>query len=167
MRQFSLKLACAGLVGSWVLVGCGGGSASTEVSVAVCELPPKYADGTNSGNRIEPTAQTEDRLFTPCAIERIQTLTVGVCIAHPEMSELTTQLVFPNGTPQNLNLQSTGETCPSLIGGQPFQATLSSNQLPSLQQLTGNWSVKVTDNNQATTFIGTLVGWSMRAEGLK
>jgi hypothetical protein len=34
--------------------------------------------------------------------------------------------------------------------------------------LSGNWSVRVSDNNQvSTTPIGSLVGWSLRAEGLQ
>jgi hypothetical protein len=168
MRQFSLKLVCAGLVGSLALAGCGGGgSPSSGSSVAVCELPLAYANGGTSGTRIEPMAQTTNRQFNPCAIQRIQSLTVGVCIAHADISELSTQLVFPNGTTQNLSLQSVSNTCPGLIGGQSFQTTLTSNNLPSLQSLTGNWSVKVTDNNPFTTSIGSLVGWSLRAEGLQ
>jgi hypothetical protein len=168
MRQFSLKLAFAGLAGSLVLAGCGGGgSASSGGSAAVCEFPLDYADGINSGRRIEPMAQTVSRQFNPCAIQRIQTLTVGVCIAHTDINELNTQLVFPNGTAQSLSLQSASNTCPGVIGGQLFQTTLTSNNLPSLQSSTGNWSVKVTDNNPVTTAIGTLVGWSLRAEGLR
>ena len=168
MRQFSLKLVCVSFGISLVLAGCGGGgSASSGGSAAVCELPLDYADGIYSGRRIEPMAQALNRQFNPCTIQRIQTLTVGVCIAHPQITELSTQLVFPNGTTQSLSLQSASNTCTGLIGGQLFQATLTSNSLQSLQNLTGNWSVKVTDNNQVTTTIGSLVGWSLRAEGLK
>jgi subtilisin-like proprotein convertase family protein len=112
-------------------------------------------------------AQTVNRQVNPCAIQRVQTLTVGVCIAHADISELSTQLFFPNGTTQNLSLQSVSNTCPGVIGGQLFQTTLASNNLQTLQSLTGNWSVKVTDNNPVTTTIGTLVGWSLRAEGLR
>jgi subtilisin-like proprotein convertase family protein len=86
---------------------------------------------------------------------------------HPDTHELVTQLVFPNGTPQSLSLQSASSTCPGLIGGQLFQTTLTSNNLQSLQSLTGNWSLKVSDNNPITTTIGSLVGWSLRAEGLQ
>jgi hypothetical protein len=167
MRQFSFRLAYVGLVGSLILAGCGGGSPSSGGSAAVCELPLAYANGGSSGNRIEPMAQTTNRQFNPCAIQRIQTLTVGVCIAHPDINELNTQLVFPNGTTQSLSLQSAANTCPGVIGGQLFQTTLTSNNLQTLQSLTGNWSVKVTDNNPITTTIGTLVGWSLRAEGLQ
>lgn len=169
MRQFSLNLACAVMAGSLVLAGCGGGSPSPGGSVAVCELPLAYADGRSdgSGRRIEPMAQAVNRQFNPCAIQRIQTLTADVCIAHPDISELNTQLVLPNGTTQSLSLQSASGSCTGLIGGQLFQATLTSNSLQSLQNLTGNWSVIVTDNNPVTTTIGSLVGWSLRAEGLK
>jgi subtilisin-like proprotein convertase family protein len=125
-----------------------------------------YADGRSSGIRIEPMAQTAIRQFNPCEIQRIQTLTVGVCIAHPDINELNTQLVFPNGTTQNVSLQNVSNTCPGLIGGQLFQTILTSNNLPSLQSSTGNWSLKVSDNNPITTTIGSLVGWSLRAEGL-
>jgi len=168
MRQFSLKLACAGLAGSLVLAGCGGGgSASSLGSAAVCELPLAYANGSSSGNRIDAVAQAINRQLNPCGIQRIQTLTVGICIAHPDINELVSQLVFPNGTTQSLSLQSASSTCPGLIGGQLFQTTLTSNNLPSIQSSTGNWSVKVTDTNLLTTTIGTLVGWSLRAEGLQ
>jgi subtilisin-like proprotein convertase family protein len=112
-------------------------------------------------------AQTVNRQFNACGIQRIQTITVGVCIAHQDINELETQLVFPTGTTQSLILQNASNTCPDLIGGQLFQTTLTANNLQSLQSLAGNWSVKVTDNIQATTNIGTLVGWSLRAEGLR
>jgi hypothetical protein len=169
MRQFSLKLAFAGLAGFLVLAGCGGGgsASSSASSVISCELRPAYADGGTSGIEFLTVAQAVNRQFNPCDIRQVQSLTVSVCIAHQQITELSTQLVFPNGTTQNLSIQSVSNTCPSLIGGQLYQATLTSNSLQSLQSLTGNWSVKVTDNNPVTTTIGTLVGWSLRAEGLR
>ena len=168
MRQFSLKLAFAGLAGSLVLAGCGGGSASSSgSSVISCELRPAYADGGTSGIGFETVAQAVNRQFNPCDIRQVQSLTVSICIAHPQITELSTQLLLPNNTTQNLNLQGVSNTCPGLISGQLFQTTLTSNNLQTLQSLTGNWSVKVTDNNPITTAIGTLVGWSLRAEGLR
>ena len=168
MCQIRFGLLFAALAGILVLAGCGGGSAPSGGIPSACELPLAYANGSTSGTRIDAVAQTLNRQFNPCAIQRIQTLTVGVCIAHSDISELDTQLVFPNGTLQNLSLQSASNTCTGLIGGQLFQTILTSNSLQSLQSLTGNWSVKVTDNNQTTTTpVGSLVGWSLRAEGLQ
>lgn len=166
MRQFSLKRACAVVASTWVLAGCGGDGASSGGSGSPpCDLSMAYADGGTSGRRIDPVAQSIGRQFSNCAIKRVQSLTVGICMAHTQINELSAQLVLPDGSAQNLNLQNISATCPGLIGGQLFQSTLTSTSLQSLQGVSGNWSVKVTDNNLATTSIGSLVGWSLRAEG--
>lgn len=169
MRQFSLKLVCISFTISLVLVGCGGGgSTSSGGSVAVCELPLAYANGGSSGNRIDTVAQTINRQFNPCAIQRVQTLTVGVCLDHAQINELSAQLLLPDGTAQNLNIQNANSAGACLISGQLLQTTLSSSSLQYLRSLSGNWSVRVTDNNQTTTTpTGSLVGWSLRAEGLQ
>ena len=169
MRQFSLKLVCISFTISLVLAGCGGGgSTSSGGSVAVCELPLAYANGGSSGNRIDTVAQTINRQFNPCAIQRVQTLIVGVCLDHAQINELSAQLLLPDGTAQNLNIQNANSAGACLISGQLLQTTLSSSSLQSLRSLSGNWSVRVTDNNQTTTTpTGSLVGWSLRAEGLQ
>lgn len=134
----------------------------------MCSLAMAYADGNTSGNRIEPVAQAVNRQFNPCAIRQVQSLTVGLCMDHQQISELTAQLVFPNGSTQSLNLQGASSTGACLISGQLYQTTLTSGNLQSLSSVGGNWSVRVHDENQAsTTPIGTLVGWSLRAEGLQ
>jgi hypothetical protein len=168
MRQFSFRLACVGLVGSLILAGCGGGSPSSGGSAAVCELPLAYANGGSSGNRIDAVTQTINRQFNPCPIQRVQTLTVGVCVDHSQINELSAQLFLPDGTAQNLNIQNANSAGTCLISGQLLQTTLTSNNLQSLRSLSGNWSVRVSDNNQVSiTPIGSLVGWSLRAEGLQ
>lgn len=169
MRLFSSKLVCISFTISLVLAGCGGGgSASSGGSTAVCELPLAYANGGSSGNRIDTAAQTINRQFNPCAIQRVQTLTVGVCLDHAQINELSAQLLLPDGSAQNLNIQNGNSAGACLISGQLLQTTLTSNSLQSLRSLSGNWSVRVTDNNQFTaTPIGSLVGWSLRAEGLQ
>ena len=168
MRHFSLKRACVLVASTWLLASCGGGSVSTGGSDSPpCDLSMAYADGGTSGRRIDPVAQSIGRQFNDCALKRVQSLTVGICIAHAQSNELSAQLVMPDGSAQNLNIQNVGGTCPGLIGGQLFQSTLTSTSLQSLQGVSGNWSVRVTDNNPVTTSIGSLVGWSMRAEGLQ
>lgn len=167
MRHFSWKRACAVAVSTGILASCGGGSVSTGGSGATCELPMAYANGGTSGNRIDPVAQSIDRQFNPCPIQRVQSLTVGLCIAHPQPLELSAQLVLPQGAAQSLNLQNVSGAGACLINGQLWQSTLTSASLQSLQSLSGNWSVRVTDNNPATTAIGTLVGWSLLAEGTR
>ena len=126
-----------------------------------------YANGGTSGNRIDPVAQTVDRQFNPCGIKRVQSIAVGICINHPRTDELSAQLVLPDGSAQRLNIQNSNSAGTCLIGGQLLQATLAPSNLQPLQSLSGNWSLKVTDNNAATTTIGTLVGWSFHAEGLQ
>ena len=167
MRQLSLKLACAVLAGSLVLAGCGGGSPSTGGSTDFCELPLAFANGGTSGTRIDAVAQTVDRQFNPCPVKRVQSLTVAMCIDHPQINELSAQLVFPDGSAQSLSIQSASSAGTCRLGGLFLQATHTSGGLQSLQGLTGNWSLKVTDNNPITTTIGSLVGWSLRAEGLR
>ena len=169
MRQFSLKLVCVSFAISLLLAGCGGGgSTSSGGSAAVCELPLAYANGSSSGTRIDNVAQTINRQFNPCAVQRIQTLTMGVCLDHAQINELSAQLLLPDGTEQNLNIQNANSAGTCLISGQLLQTTLSSNSIQSLPSLSGNWSLRVTDNNQNTTTpTGSLVGWSLRAEGLK
>ena len=167
MYQFSLRLAGAVLAGILVLAGCGGGSAPSGGLPTACELPLAYANGGTSGNRIDPMAQTIDRQFNPCPIKRVQSLTVGMCIDHPQISELSAQLVFPDGSAQSLIIQNTSGADACRLGGLFLQTTLTSGGLQSLQGLTGNWSLKASDNNPVTTDIGSLVGWSLRAEGLQ
>lgn len=167
MHHFYLKLACAGLAGTLILAGCGGGSTPSGSDAATCELPLAYANAGTSGNRIDPVGQTVDRQFNPCAIKRLESLTVGICLNHPQTNELSAQLVLPDGSVQSLNIQNANSAGACLIGGQLLQTTLPTASLQTLQGLSGQWSLKVTDNNPVTTTIGSLVGWSLRAEGLQ
>ena len=111
-------------------------------------------------------AQTVDRQFNSCPVKRVQSLRVGMCIDHPQISELSAQLVFPDGSAQSLSIPSASGADACRLGALFLQTTLTSGGLQSLQGLTGKWSLKVTDNNPITTTIGYLVGWSVQAEGL-
>lgn len=160
---------CAAVAGSLTLAGCGGGSAATSSS-ASCELPLKYADGVTGGYRIGavPT-QAVPRSFNTCTLTQIQSATVGLCLDHPQINELSAQLLLPNNTPQTLNLQSAqtaGESC--LITGRWFTVALPSAALQGLSGLQGPWTVSLTDTDQtSTTPLGYLVGWSFKMDGTR
>lgn len=166
MRHFPLRLVGAVLAGTWLLAACGGSSSQPGGAAAWCELPLAYANGSSGGNRIEPLAQTVPRQFNPCPIRQVQSLTVGLCLGHQQISELSAQLVYPNGSTQSLNLPGASSAGACLVGGQLWQTTLSTGHLQSLQNLEGHWSLRVSDDNQvSSTPVGALVGWSMRAQG--
>ncbi len=160
---------CVAVTGSLTLAGCGGGSTPAPQSVS-CELPLKYADGINGGYRIDAVpGQAVPRQFNACNLTQIQAATVSLCLDHPQISELSAQLVLPNNSTQSLNLQSAqiaGGTC--LLTGKLFTMTLPSTALPSINSLQGDWTVRLTDTNQiSTTPVGYLVGWSLKMDGTR
>jgi hypothetical protein len=168
MRHFPLKLVCTGLTGILFLTACGGGSNPAGGSSTQCLLPLAYADGMSSGIRIDPQAQAVNRQFNACSIQRTQSLNVGLCLGHSQISELSAQLLMPNGTLLSLPLQGVNSAGACLVGGQLYETTLPANQLQSLTSLQGPWTVRVNDNNPvSTTPIGFLVGWSLQASGLQ
>lgn len=160
---------CVAVTGSLTLAGCGGGS-TAAIQSASCELPLKYADGASGGYRIDavPT-QAVPRQFNACALTQIQSASVSLCIDHQQSTELSAQLLLPNSTTQTLNLQAAqtaGGTC--LLTGKLLTLALPSTALQSISSLQGNWTVSLTDTNQAsTTPVGYLVGWSLKMDGTR
>ena len=169
MCQIRFRLFCAALAGSFWLMGCGGGgSTQTAGSVTPCEMPLKYADGLNGGYSINTVAQAVPRSFNVCTIQQPLAASVSLCIDHRQMSELSAQLILPNQSSLNLNLQtaSLGGSC--LISGRLFTVSLPVSRLQTFSGLGGDWTVVVRDNDRvSSTPMGYLVGWSMQAEGLR
>lgn len=160
---------CAAVTGSLTLTACGGGSTAATQS-ASCELPLKYADGVSGGYRIDavPT-RAVPRQFNACPLTAMESASVSLCIDHPQISELSAQLVLPNNTVQPLDLQTAqrpGGLC--LLTGKLFTMTLPGSALHSVSDLQGHWTVSLTDTNQAsTTAVGYLVGWSLKMDGTR
>jgi hypothetical protein len=169
MCQIRFGLLCVALTGSLILAGCGGSDPARPADMtSQCALPLKYADGSNLGYRIDPAAQAVPRQFNPCAIQQPLAASVSLCIDHRQMSELSAQLILPNQSSLNLNLQtaSLGGSC--LISGRLFTVSLPVSRLQTFSGLGGDWTVVVRDNDRvSSTPMGYLVGWSMQAEGLR
>jgi hypothetical protein len=160
---------CAALAGSLFLTGCGGSDPAQPVGKASqCALPLKHADGLNSGYRIDPVVQAVPRQFTACAMEQPLGASVSLCIDHRQMGELSAQLIFPNQTSLDLDLQTAAQGSACLNTGRLFTLSLPASRLQAFSGLKGDWTVRVRDNNMvSTTPMGYLVGWSMQAEGLQ
>jgi subtilisin-like proprotein convertase family protein len=95
---------------------------------------------------------------------------VSLCIDHRQIGELTAQLVLPNMSTLDLDLQAAnqGGSCLSSNSGRLFTVSLPASRLQAFSGLRGDWSVRVSDNNKASsTPMGFLVGWSMQVEGLQ
>ena len=134
----------------------------------MCELPLAYANGSSGGNRIDPETQAVKRQFNPCGLRQIQSLTVGLCIDHQAIQELSAHLVLPNGSTQELDLQGTSIGGNCLISGQLLTTTLTAGSWTALNNIQGDWTVKVRDNiTTSSTPMGYLVGWSLQADGLQ
>jgi subtilisin-like proprotein convertase family protein len=102
------------------------------------------------------------------AVAGVLAASVSLCIDHRQMSELSAQLILPNQSSLNLNLQtaSLGGSC--LISGRLFTVSLPVSRLQTFSGLGGDWTVVVRDNDRvSSTPMGYLVGWSMQAEGLR
>lgn len=168
MHALPIGLLCSTLV----LSGCGGTEPPSALPIsATCELPLKHADGKTSGIRIEAVASAVARQFNPCAIEQLESAKLSLCISHQQIGELSAELILPNQVSWVLDLNKAVRS-PGCLGdnlfGQLFTLPLPLNQLQAFQALQGDWSVKVSDNNTATsTPIGFLVGWSMLVQGLQ
>lgn len=169
MCQFRFGLLCAALAGSLFLSGCGGSDAARPAGMASqCALPLKYADGLSGGYSISSVAQAVPRQFSACAMEQALAASVSLCIDHRQMGELSPQLVLPNQSSLDLDLQTASQGGSCLISGRLFTVALPASRLQGFSGLRGDWSVRVRDNNMvASTPMGYLVGWSMQAEGLQ
>ncbi len=133
-----------------------------------CALPLKYADGLNGGYRIDDLAQAIPRQFTACALVQPLAASVSLCIDHRQVGELSAQLVLPNETSLDLDLQTASQGGRCLISGNLFTVALPASRLQAFIALKGDWSVNVSDNDRvSSTPMGYLVGWSMQAEGLQ
>jgi hypothetical protein len=174
MRQFSLKLAFAGLAGSFVLAGCGGGSAPnaslTEVS---CHQPWSWANGSGSGSQsfssksITPSAEVNWNLQN-CNLKQLSSAQLTVCISHAEPDELILRLyqgtVLTPLTLPKLNQASPSGTCGTGSSGTPWTYTISSTSFNSTN-ISQQWRLVISDeiNNQTTGFFD---GWSFTLKGL-
>ncbi len=169
MYPLRFWLLCAALTGSLVLLGCGGSDPARSASLpSQCALPLKHADGLGGGYRIDSVAQAVPRQFTACAMEQPLAANASLCIDHRQMGELTAQLVLPNMSSLDLDLQAANQGSSCLISGRLFTVSLPASRLQAFSGLRGDWSVRVSDNNKASsTPMGFLVGWSMQVEGLQ
>jgi hypothetical protein len=169
MRQIRFGVFCAALAGGLFLAGCGGSDPAQPVGKSSqCTLPLKHADGLSSGYRIDPVAQAVPRQFTACAMEQPLASSVSLCIDHRQMGELSAQLILPNQTSLDLDLQTAAQGSACLSSGRLFTLSIPASRLQALSDLKGDWAVRVRDNNMvSSTPMGYLVGWSMQAEGLQ
>lgn len=169
MCQIRFGLLCAALAGSLVLWGCGGSDPARSSSLpSQCALPLKHADGLSGGYRIDAVAQATSRQFSACAMEQPLAASVSLCIDHRQISELTAQLILPNQSTLDLDLLTAAQGGTCLISGRLYTASLPASRLQPFSGLRGDWTVRVSDNNQvSSTPMGYLVGWSMQAEGLQ
>jgi hypothetical protein len=83
------------------------------------------------------------------------------------MGELSAQLILPNQSSLDLDLQRASQGASCLISGRLFTVSLPASGLQPFSGLRGDWTVRVRDNDRVSnTPMGYLVGWSMQAEGL-
>jgi hypothetical protein len=169
MCQFRFGLLSAALAVSSFLAGCGGSDPAQPVGkTSQCALPLKHADGLSSGYRIDPVAQTVPTKFTACAMEQALAASLSLCIDHRQISELSAQLILPNQSTLDLDLQKAAQGAACLNTGRLLTLSLPANRLQVFSGLKGDWSVQVRDNDRVSiTPMGYLVGWSMQAEGLQ
>lgn len=174
MRQFSLKLACAGLAGTLVLAGCGGGTApsasGTEVS---CDLPWSWANGSGLGPQsfsaksITPSAEVNWTLQN-CNLRQLNSVKLTVCIRHADTNELDLKLYRGNEltslTLPKLNQASASGTCGAGSSGTPWTYTIANSSFNSTNT-SQQWRLVILDeiNNQTTGFFD---GWSFSLKGL-
>lgn len=162
-----LAMLAACLLGG-LLAGCGGGASETAASSPTqCEFGLRYANGISSGIALNPEARTVARQFTSCSLKQIQSATLGICLQHPDISELDAQLIQPDGTPLAIDLQSatrTGSAC--LDSGTLLNTALPAATLVRLVNPQGQWSLVVTDLKPGYGS-GSLVGWSLDIRGLQ
>lgn len=174
MCQFSLKLALAGLAGSLLLLGCGGGSASsTSVTEISCQQPWSWAYGSGLGSQsfsaksITPSAEVNWNLQN-CNLRQISSAQLTVCIRHTDTNELNLKLyrgteLTPLTLPK-LNQVSQSGTCGTGSSGTPWTYTIANSSFNSTNT-SQQWRLVISDelNNQATGFFD---GWSFLLKGL-
>jgi hypothetical protein len=174
MRQFSLKLACAGLAGSLVLAGCGGGSApSASLPEVSCQQPWSWANGSGSGSQsfsaksITPSAEVNWNLQN-CNLRQLNSAQLTVCIRHAEPDELILELyrgteLTPLTLPK-LTQASPSGTCGAGSSGTPWTYAIASTSF-NASNTSQQWRLVISDEitNQNTGFFD---GWSFTLKGL-
>lgn len=170
------KLTAGWLATTVLLASCGGGgSPYTPTTPASCSLALQYANASNnSGIAIAQSddwtrINTEVRRSLSCDLQRIQKWSVELCLMHPASDELHARLVSPDDSTVNLPLETAIRTT-SCMGQDASHYLLSLTQengtSANLTQSTGSWLIQVRDTVPGFGS-GTLVGWSLRLEGLK
>lgn len=167
-RRHAARLATlAGCVLAGLLAGCGGAASEPAAGMsAQCEFGLRYANGVSSGIALNLEARTVPRQFTPCSLTQIQSATLGICLQHPDLSELDAQLIAPDGSALPIDLQTatrTGSAC--LDSGALLGVALPAQALTRLAGAQGFWSLVVTDLKPGYGS-GSLVGWSLDIRGL-
>ena len=160
------------LLTAGLLASCGGGGGSPHVATIddQCTLSLQYADGNSSGIGIPEGGNWStgvSQRLSGCAIERLQTIRLDLCLKHPSPGDLEARIEGPGVTVTNLSGPSTVEdaVC-SALDPQARVLKLSTSASSSMASLNGDWRVQVSDR-QSGYGSGTLIRWSMRLDGLR
>lgn len=160
------------------LTSCGGGgSPYVATTAADCALPLKYANGVSSGIAIAESSDwtrlnTElARTLAACPIERLQTVSLGLCIRHDRTGELTVKVTGPENNSTSLSLAGKAGVGDSACTGldplaRLFRLSLDIAPFSPMTTLNGPWLVQVRDS-QPGFGSGTLIGWSLELQGLQ
>lgn len=166
----TLQTLCL-LLAAGLLASCGGGGspyvATTDDS---CTLSLPYPDGGSSGIAIPEgglwSTGVSQRL-SGCAIERLQTIRLDLCLKHPSPGDIEARIDGPGVSDMRLSGTSAVEdTVCSALDPQARLLKLSTSASSSMTSLNGDWRVQVRDNRSGYGS-GSLIRWSMRLDGLK
>lgn len=162
-----------------LLASCGGGgSPYVAATDAGCSLPLRFANtSSNSGiaipesNNWTPLTGEVGRSISGCAIERLETLRVGICLKHPQLDDLQIRVSGPNGNTQTVPLSgvsATTDTLCSALDASARQVNLNVNAsaFTTPSTFNGVWLVQARDNTPGYES-GVLVGWSLQLGGHK
>jgi len=155
-----------------LLVACGGGGpASVPGRPASCPLELLYANGAQSGVSMAPQRASVDRTFNNCPLAQAVSVTLNVCVDHPNPSEVSGELKLAGNQvyifPLNAGVVR-GSSCLANSGATTSLREYRLN-LPSplsLPQANGPWQVTLTDNftnNQN----GFFVAWALDMQGVQ
>ncbi len=172
------RLPLLGLLGlTALLASCGGGSAYVPTTPASCSLPLQYTNTATSNGIAIPEStnwsqiNTEvNRSISSCGLQRIDKLTVALCLQHTDITELRAQLVSSNNSTVSLALQSASQTsaCPGLDNDTRsllLTTTLQGSSLNNTNQANGLWLVQVRDFVPGYAS-GSFIGWSLQLDGV-
>ena len=159
-----------------LLVACGGGgAASVQGRPASCQLELLYANGTDfnrSGVPIAPAGTSVARTFNNCNLAQAMSVTLKVCIDHPNPSELSGELKLAGNLVHSFPLNAgvvRGSSC--LANGPNTTTSLREYRLDlpsplSLPQANGPWQVILTDTD-TIQLNGFFVAWALDMQGLQ